>query len=231
MQVAILAAGFTPGEADQLRRAMAAWKRKGGLEKYYDRIVNGMLRARLRPGVRGSHLRADQGLRRIRLSGEPCGQLRAAGLREQLAEVPRAGGVSRARCSTSQPMGFYSPSQLVQDAKRHGVEVLPVDVTISGWDSVLERREGQTAAAVRLGLSLAAEGCATARPSASRSARAVRPFLNVSDLARRAQLDRHDLQVLAGANALASLAGNRREALWQSVAAVPDKDMLADARL
>ena len=130
----------------------------------------------------------------------------------------------------SQPMGFYSPSQLVQDAKRHGVQVAPVDVTVSGWDSVLERREGQKAVVVRLGLSLL-KGMRDGAAERIESARAVRPFLNVGDLARRAQLDRHDLQVLASANALASLAGNRREALWQSVAAVPDKDMLADACL
>ena len=94
MQVAMLAAGFTPGEADQLRRAMAAWKRKGGLQKYYDRIVNGMLERGYEQGLRRSDLRADQGLRRVRLSGEPCGEFRAARLCEQLAQVPRAGGVS-----------------------------------------------------------------------------------------------------------------------------------------
>jgi error-prone DNA polymerase len=124
----------------------------------------------------------------------------------------------------SQPMGFYSPSQLVQDAKRHGVKVLPVDVTVSGWDSSLEG--DSTAAPVRLGLSLIRGMKEGARIEL---ARAVRPFVDVSDLARRAQLDRKDLQALAAANALASLAGDRRAALWQAVAAVPDKDLLRGA--
>jgi error-prone DNA polymerase len=128
----------------------------------------------------------------------------------------------------SQPMGFYSPSQLVQDAKRHGVVVLPADVTISGWDSVLERNPGREKPAVRLGLSLL-KGMRDGAAERIETARAVRQFASVNDMARRTQLDRHDLQVLAAANALSSLAGNRREALWQSVAAVPDKDLLIEA--
>lgn len=127
-------------------------------------------------------------------------------------------------------MGFYSPSQLVQDAARHDVKALPVDVTISGWDSALERSAHAPRPAVRLGLSLL-RGMKDGAAERIENARAVRPFDSVNDLARRAQLDRKDLQVLADANALASLAGNRREALWQSVAAVPDRDMLAAAAI
>jgi error-prone DNA polymerase len=129
----------------------------------------------------------------------------------------------------SQPMGFYSPSQLVQDAKRHGVQVLPVDVTISGRAS-LEQIDTAGKPAVRLGLSLL-RGMRDGAAERIENARAVRQYTTVSNLARRAQLDRHDLQVLAAANALSSLAGNRREALWQSVAAVPDKDMLSVAKV
>jgi error-prone DNA polymerase len=220
MQVAILAAGFTPGEADQLRRAMAAWKRKGGLQKYYDRIVNGMRERGYKQDFAEAIFEQIKGFGEY---GFPESHAASSWLK---CHEPAA---FLAAMLNSQPMGFYSPSQLVQDATRHGVQVTPIDVTISGWDSVLERREGE-AASVRLGLSLLK---VMRDGSAERieAARAVRPFLNVGDLARRAQLDRHDLQVLASANALASLAGNRREALWQSVAAVPDKDMLVDARL
>jgi error-prone DNA polymerase len=128
----------------------------------------------------------------------------------------------------SQPMGFYSPSQLVQDAQRHGVKVLPVDVIVSGWDSVLVKIPSAERPVVRLGLSLL-RGMKDGAAERIENARAVRPFETVKDLARIARLDRKDLHVLADANALASLAGNRREALWQSVAAVPDKDMLAVA--
>lgn len=130
----------------------------------------------------------------------------------------------------SQPMGVYSPSQVVQDAKHHGVEVVSIYVTISGWDSVLERRTDRAKPVIRLGLSLL-KGMRDGAAERIENARPVKLFASVRDLARRAQLDRHDLQVLAAANALQSLAGNRREALWQSVAAVPDRDILADSRI
>ena len=227
MQVAILAAGFTAGEADQLRRAMAAWKRKGGLEKYYDRIVNGMRE-------RGYELSfAEAIFEQIKGFGE-------YGFPESHAAsfallVYASSWLKRhepeaflAAMLNSQPMGFYSPSQLVQDAKRHGVRVLPVDVTVSGWDAALESLEGAERPAVRLGLSLL-RGMKDGAAERIENARAVRPFQSVHDLARRAQLDRRDLHALADANALAALAGNRREALWHSVAAVPDKDLLATA--
>ncbi|WP_062644052.1 error-prone DNA polymerase, partial [Caballeronia arationis] len=229
MQVAILAAGFTPGEADQLRRAMAAWKRKGGLQKYYDRIVNGMRERGYKQDFAEAIFEQIKGFGEYGFPESHAASFALLVYASSWLKCHEPAAFLAAMLN-SQPMGFYSPSQLVQDAKRHGVQVSPVDVTISGWDSVLERREGQTQAVVRLGLSLL-RGMRDGAAERIEAARAVRPFLNVGDLARRAQLDRHDLQVLASANALASLAGNRREALWQSVAAVPDQDMLADARL
>jgi len=227
MQVAILAAGFTAGEADALRRAMAAWKRKGGLEKYYDRIVNGMLE-------RGYEQSFAEGIfEQIKGFGEygfPESHAASFALLVYASSWLKCHEPEAflAAMLCSQPMGFYSPSQLVQDAQRHGVKVLPVDVTVSGWDSVLEPQEETRKAAVRLGLSLL-KGMKDGAAERIENSRAVRPFVSVVDLARRAQLNRKDLQILAEANALASLAGNRREAVWQSVAAVPDKDMLAVA--
>ncbi|MFP4891043.1 error-prone DNA polymerase [Paraburkholderia sp. EG304] len=227
MQVAILAAGFTAGEADQLRRAMAAWKRKGGLEKYYDRIVLGMQE-------RGyDQAFAEAIFEQIKGFGEygfPESHAASFALLVYASSWLKCHEPEAflAAMLNSQPMGFYSPSQLVQDAQRHGVTVLPVDVTVSGWDSSLEHRAGATRPAVRLGLSLL-RGMKDGAAERIENARAVRPFASVNDLARRAQLDRKDLHALADANALAALAGNRREALWQSVAAVPDKDMLAAA--
>lgn len=227
MQVAILAAGFTAGEADQLRRAMAAWKRKGGLEKYYDRIVNGMLE-------RGYDQAFAEGIfEQIKGFGEygfPESHAASFALLVYASSWLKCHEPEAflAAMLNSQPMGFYSPSQLVQDAQRHGVKVLPVDVTVSGWDSVFTQIPNSERPAVRLGLSLV-RGMKDGAAERIENARAVRPFVSVKDLARRAQLDRKDLHVLADANALASLAGNRREALWQSVAAVPDRDMLAVA--
>jgi len=227
MQVAMIAAGFTAGEADELRRAMAAWKRKGGLEKYYHRIVNGM-EAR---GYERSF--AEAIFEQIKGFGEygfPESHAASFALLVYTSSWLKCHEPEAflAALLNSQPMGFYSPSQLVQDAQRHGVKVLPVDVTVSGWDSTLEASEGAERPAVRLGLSLL-RGMKDGAAERIENARAVRPFRSVHDLARRAQLNRHDLHVLADANALAALAGNRREALWHSVVAVPDKDMLAVA--
>ena len=223
MQVAMLAAGFTPGEADQLRRAMAAWKRKGGLEKYYERIVRGMLE-------RGYTLEfAEAIFSQIQGFGEygfPESHAASFALLAYASSWLKCHEPAAFTCAllNSQPMGFYSPSQLVQDARRHGIDVRPVDIAVSGWDSSLEPTGGAQPA-IRLGLSLQ-RGMRKEVAERIEDTRAIRPFASVADLARRAQLDRHDLQVLAGANALQSLAGNRRQALWQAVGAVPDKDLL-----
>jgi error-prone DNA polymerase len=231
MQVAILAAGFTPGEADQLRRAMAAWKRKGGLEKYYERIVGGMLE-------RGYDMAfAEQIFSQIQGFGEygfPESHAASFALLAYASSWLKCHEPAAFLCAllNSQPMGFYSPSQLVQDARRHGIEVRPVDVTISGWESVLEDLNDPSRAqpAVRLGLHML-RGMSQEAAERIELARAIRPFADVPELARRANLDRGDLQVLAGGNALEALAGHRRQALWQAAGAVPDKDLLRPAGL
>ncbi|MFP5390874.1 MAG: error-prone DNA polymerase [Gammaproteobacteria bacterium] len=223
MQVAMLAAGFTPGEADQLRRVMAAWKRKGGLDKYYQRIVQGML-------DRGYQLEfAESIFSQIQGFGEygfPESHAASFALLAYASSWLKCHEPAAFTCAllNSQPMGFYSPSQLVQDARRHGIEVRPIDIAISGWDSSLEPCAGEHPA-IRLGLSLA-RGMRREVAARIEDARAIRPFDSVADLARRAGLDRHDLQVLAASNGLKSLAGHRRDALWQAVGAVPDKDLL-----
>ena len=224
MQVAMIAADFTAGEADQLRRAMAAWKRKGGLEKYYGKIVDGMLK-------KGYTLAfAEAIFNQIKGFGEygfPESHAASFALLAYASSWLKCHEPAAFLCAllNSQPMGFYSPSQLVQDARRHGIEVRAVDVAISGWDCSLEAGEAGGQPAVRLGLSLQ-RGMRPEAAARIEEARAVRAFESVADLARRAGLDRHDLQVLAGANALAGLSGHRRQALWQAVGAVPDKDLL-----
>jgi len=229
MQVAILAAGFTPGEADQLRRAMAAWKRKGGLDRYYDRIVNGMMERGYERDFAESIFQQIHGFGEY---GFPESHAASFALLVYASSWLKCHEPEAflAAMLNSMPLGFYSASQLIQDAQRHGVKVLPADVTICGWNSVLERPDVRAKPAVRLGLSLL-KGMKDGAAERIEAARAVKRFTSVSDLAKRAQLDRKDLQVLAAANALSSLAGNRREALWQSVAAVPDRDLLLDARV
>ncbi|RBL66469.1 error-prone DNA polymerase, partial [Pseudomonas sp. MWU13-2625] len=153
MQVAILAAGFSPGEADGLRRAMAAWKRKGGLEPYHDRLVSGML-------MRGYEREFAEAIfaqiKGFADYGFPESHAASFALLVYVSSwlkchEPEAFLVS---LLDSQPMGFYSTSQLIQDAKRHGVTVLPADVAISNWESSLEYLEDGRRPVVRLGLSL-----------------------------------------------------------------------------
>ncbi|GAB7549581.1 error-prone DNA polymerase [Cupriavidus sp. 8B] len=226
MQVAMLAAGFSAGEADQLRRAMAAWKRKGGLEHYYDRIVSGMLERGYEREFAESIFRQIQGFGEY---GFPESHAASFALLVYASAWLKCHEPAVFLCAmlNSQPMGFYSPSQLVQDGKRHGVEVLPVDVTISGWHSSLEAVDKKPPA-VRLGLSLL-RGMRAEAAQRIEEARAVRPFSGTTDLARRANLDRHDVQVLAAGDTLRAFAGHRRNALWQATAAVPDKDLLRPA--
>ncbi|HEX8786160.1 MAG TPA: error-prone DNA polymerase, partial [Telluria sp.] len=220
MQVAILAAGFSPGEADQLRRAMAAWKRKGNLEHYYRRIVGGMLER----GYDQSF--AEQIFQQIQGFGEygfPESHAASFALLAYASSWLKCHEPAAFLCAllNSQPMGFYSPSQLVQDARRHGIEVRAADVTVSGWESTLEDLDDaqRPQPAVRLGLHML-RGMKQEAAERIELARAIRPYASVADLARRADLERGDLQVLAAGNALLGLAGHRRQALWQAVGAV-----------
>jgi error-prone DNA polymerase len=212
MQLAIVAAGFSPGAADRLRRAMAAWKRKGGLEPFERQLIDGMQER----GYTESFAR--QIFNQILGFGE-------YGFPESHAAsfallVYTSAWLKRyepaAFCAAlinSQPMGFYAPAQLVRDARAHGVEVRPVAAAISAWDCTLER-QADGRAALRLGLRLTKH---LSKEGAARllGQRAVRPFASVADLAGRATLDRRDLEALAAADALAGLAGHRHRAVWQ----------------
>ncbi|MBU9556424.1 error-prone DNA polymerase [Burkholderia multivorans] len=231
MQIAMIAAGFTAGEADGLRRAMAAWKRKGNLEKYHAKIVDGMRERGYPPEF------AEQIFEQIKGFGDYGFPESHAASFAKLAYASswlkcHEPAIFLAALLNSQPMGFYAPAQLVQDARRHGVTVFPVDVTKSNWETSLEALPGAAPPegdpAVRLGLSLV-RGFGEAAARRIEAARAAGPFENVDALARRARLERRDLEALAAANALATLAGHRRDALWQAVAAAPDRDLLAAA--
>ena len=216
MQLAVVAAGFTPGEADKLRRAMAAWKRKGGIGPFRDKLIAGMLARGYTTRICRADLPPDPGLRRIRFPREPCGELRAAGIRVVVAQVPPAGSVLR-RAAHSQPLGFYAPAHIVRDAMHHGVEVRPIDVTASDWDCTLAPSTADPARpAVRLGLELVS-GLTEAAAQRIVAARAEQAFTDVEDLARRAALDRGALSRLATADALAPLTGHRRRALWATL--------------
>jgi error-prone DNA polymerase len=212
MQLAMVAAGFTPGEADRLRRAMAAWKRKGGLEPFQRQLIDGM-RAK---GYEESF--ANQIFNQILGFGEygfPESHSASFALLVYTSAWLKhyEPAAFCAALINSQPMGFYAPAQLVRDARAHGVEVRPVAVETSIWDCTLERREDGRPA-LRLGLRMVKH---LSEEGARRliAARAARPFTHPADLAERASLDRRDLEALAAADALAGLAGHRHGAFWQ----------------
>jgi error-prone DNA polymerase len=212
MQIAIVAAGFSPGEADALRRAMGAWKRTGGLDAFRERLLTGM-RARNYP---------DEFAERIYRQMEGFGDYgfpEAHALSFALLVYDSAWlkcyepAAFAAALLNSQPMGFYAPAQLVRDARAHGVEVRPVDACVSLWDSTLERRDDGEPA-LRLGLRLV-KSLSQAVAERLIAARAVRPFAGVAELAARAALERGDLEALAAAGAFAHLSGNRHMAFWE----------------
>ncbi len=221
MSLAVVAAGFTPGESDALRRAMAAWRRKGGLEPFEKRLKDGMR-------ARGYTLEfADQIYRQILGFGEYGFPESHAASFALLVYV--SSWIKRyhpaAFCAAllnSQPMGFYAPSQLVQDARRHGVEVRPVDVCASARDCTLESD------ALRLGFRMV-KSLSQAGAERIAAARRERPFANVDELARRACLDQRDLKCLAAAGALDSLAQHRRLAYWDVAGVETRAGLLHDA--
>lgn len=210
MQLAIVAAGFTPGEADQLRRAMAAWKRRGGLEPFEARLIKGMRERGYTQEFAEALFRQIQGFGEY---GFPEGHSASFALLVYVSAWIKCHEPAAflAALLNSQPMGFYGPSQLVQDARRHGVDVRAVDVQVSQSDCMLERGT-DGAPAVRLGLRLV-KGLSQAGQERIETAR-LRPFESVEDLTRRAALDRRDSNALAASGALASLSGHRRLAQW-----------------
>lgn len=211
MQLAVVAAGFTPGEADQLRRAMAAWRKEGNLGPFRDKLLNG-LRVRGYPEEFAERL-----FRQIEGFGEYGFPESHAASFALLAYASawlkcHAPAEFTAALINSLPMGFYAPAQLVRDARDHGVEVRAVDVIVSEWDCTLEPDQLQRPA-LRLGLRLIGGFSKTAAERLV-AARQAKSFSDPHDLALRAQLNRGDLEALAGANALATLTGNRHQAAW-----------------
>ncbi|GAB4570021.1 MAG: error-prone DNA polymerase [Rhizobacter sp.] len=220
MQIAMIAADFTPGEADQLRRAMAAWKRKGGLGPFHEKLVGRMVAKgydedyaeRIFKQIQGF---GEYGFPESHAAGFALLAYDSSWLKRHHPDAFLAGLLN------SQPMGFYAPAQLVRDARAHGVEVRAVDVQVSDWESTLEGPRGPGGGAVhaplqpvRLGLHQvsglsrdAGERIVNARGQGG-------AFTSAEDLARRAELNAHDLKALAEADALQALSGHRHQAAW-----------------
>jgi error-prone DNA polymerase len=263
MQIAIVAAGFSPGKADQLRRAMAAWKKRGGLEPFEEELVRGMISNGYDEKF------ALQIFEQIKGFGEygfPESHSASFALLVYVSSWLKCYEPAAFTCAllNSQPMGFYAPAQLVQDAQRHGVEVRPVDVLVSEWECTIEphsssgtrcaplcgipvfdhkgrgareiqKYQDSTAfhlaphtsclvpralplttdgqPAIRLGLRMV-KGLSKSGARRLVETRALRQFESVEELLLAADLSRKDMNALAAAGALESLAGHRRNAAW-----------------
>jgi error-prone DNA polymerase len=232
IELAMVAAGFSGGEADQLRRAMAAWKRPGGLEHFEKKLINGML-------ARGHDREfAERMFKQIQGFGEygfPESHAASFALLVYISAWLKCHEPAAFYCGllNSLPMGFYSPSQLIQDAERHAIEVLSVDVQESHWDHTLvgadsvrenldSRRNSRTESAptvvfngdqpaLRIGLRLV-KGLSE---EVGLRIEAAAPFRDAADLANRARLNDQNLRFLARAGALKSLFGHRYQAHWE----------------
>ena len=210
MQIAMVGAGYTPGEADQLRRDMAAWKKHGRLERHRGRLLEGFRE-------RGISLDFGEKLyQQIQGFGEygfPESHAASFALLVYASAWLKVHHPAAFACAllNAQPMGFYSPSSIVRDAQRHGVEVRPVCVAASDWDNLLED-QGRV---VRLGFRQV-KGMAEAAGKAIMAARAESPLRDLDDLVRRADLKKNETEALAEAGALDVLVPGRRHALWRA---------------
>lgn len=211
IKLAMVAAGFSGGEADQLRRAMASWKRHGQLEKFQQKLIDGMVARgyksefaeRLYQQILGF---GEYGFPESHSASFAVLAYVSAWIKYYYPEV--------FYCSllNSQPMGFYSPSQLVQDAQRHGVKVLPACINQSNWQHQLENIP-EAGLALRLGF----RQIKGLRQEAMETLLARRPQQGFSNLRQlqTSSLPSHQLQALASANALESISGHRYQARWQ----------------
>ncbi len=211
MQLAVVAAGFTPGEADQLRRAMAAWKRRGGLGPFEDKLISGMRERGYEEEFARQIFRQIEGFGEY---GFPESHSASFALLVYVSCWLKRHEPAAFTCAllNSQPMGFYSASQLVQDVQRHGVTVRPVDINHSHWDCSLEADEEGTAA-LRLGLRMI-KGLSEDAGQQIVAERQSGIYAEVQQLLERVGLDKRQLGVLASSGSLRSLYGDRHRARW-----------------
>ncbi|WP_205948779.1 error-prone DNA polymerase [Pseudomonas viridiflava] len=216
MEVAIIAADYTPGEADQLRRSMAAWKRHGGLEPHRERLTKGMLKNGYEQDF------ADRIFEQIKGFGSygfPESHAASFALLTYASCWLKCHEPAAFTCAliNSWPMGFYSPDQLLQDARRHHIEIRPVDVRYSDWDCSLEPIEHPDYTrnlAIRLGMRMV-RGFREDDALRIERARATRAFSDATDLTIRAGLDNRAAESLADSGALRGLIGHRHRARWE----------------
>ncbi|WP_404436526.1 error-prone DNA polymerase [Stutzerimonas chloritidismutans] len=225
MELAIVAAEYTPGEADELRRAMAAWKRHGGLEPHRQRLTERMLARGYAPEFTA---RVFEQIKGFGSYGFPESHAASFALLTYASCWLKCHEPAAYACAliNSWPMGFYNPDQILQDARRHHLEIRPVDVHHSNWDCSLEPTANEQPA-IRLGLRLV-RGFRVEDARRIEATRQVQPFAAVDDLCLRARLDARAREQLADAGALQSLAGHRHQARWAVAGIEPQLPLFAD---
>ncbi|TPG66210.1 error-prone DNA polymerase [Pseudomonas arsenicoxydans] len=212
MQIAIVAADYSPGEADQLRRSMAAWKRHGGLEPHKDRLAAGMKKNGYTAEFAAQIFEQIKGFGSY---GFPESHAASFALLTYASCWLKCHEPAAFACAliNSWPMGFYSPDQILQDARRHHLQIRPVDVRASDWDCSLEPITGAQPA-IRMGLRMI-KGFREDDARRIEAARARGVFVDIADLGERARLDARAQEQLADAGALRGLAGDRHRARWE----------------
>ncbi|TVR57648.1 MAG: DNA polymerase III subunit alpha [Spirochaetaceae bacterium] len=218
MRIAVVAADYTPGEADQLRRDMAAWRRSGRIEGHREKIIARMINKgierefaeRVFEQIRGF---GEYGFPESHAASFALIAYATAWMRTHHPEVFVCGLLN------AWPMGFYSPATIVDDARRHGLTVLPIDINASDWDCTLE----PLSRAVRMGLRYVA-GLGERERKKILDARATGPFRSIDEIPSRTRLDERSLHALARAGAFDALGGDRRGALWSISGTVRRRD-------
>jgi error-prone DNA polymerase len=220
----MVAAGFSGGEADQLRRAIGAWRSTKQLETFRQRLIDGMLK-------RGYQMRfAEQIFNQIKGFGEygfPESHSASFALIAYVSAWLKCHYPAAFTCAllNSLPMGFYAPAQLIHDLKRHGHEVRPVDVRYSYWESTLET--GQFGRLnLRLGLHRV-KGLSEDTAQRISEVREQAPFTDINELLQRVKINKKEREALAAADALRGLSGNRHQASWQALGVEQHNDLLA----
>lgn len=211
MKLAVVAAGFTPGEADQLRRAMGAWRRNGHMERFRQKLLDGM---RQRGLAEDFAQRVYEQIRGFGEYGFPESHAASFALLVYVSAYLKHyyPAAFTAAILNSQPMGFYAPAQLIRDARQHGVDVRPIDVNHSDWDCTLEGER-----VLRMGLRLV-RGLARQEAEAVVRGRAAGPYRSLDQFAARSGLFPATLGKLAAADAFGSLGTGRRQSLWDALA-------------
>jgi error-prone DNA polymerase len=213
MKVAMVCAGFTGGEADQLRKSMATFKFTGGVSKFKDKLVSGMVRNGYTAEFAERTFSQLEGFGSYGFPESHAASFALIAYASSWVKCHHPDAFCAALLN-SQPMGFYAPAQIVSDARVHGVEVRPVCMNASRWDCTLEEAEIGRYRAVRLGMRMV-KGLSTAEAARIVTARADEPFQSVDDVWRRSGVSTASLVKLAEADAfLSSLKLQRRDALW-----------------